>query len=123
LIVRTILSLWTALLMAVPVACIGGRAAAQSALPRLSGTVIGNGERYAIFVKPDGSFESLTEGERLEEYEVVKIVPRSVWIRSPGGTFSIDLMGDAGFRRDMVQHSHPSFVTDAERQADEDNNR
>jgi len=120
---RAVLSLWVALSIAVPLACVGGRVAAEAALPRLSGTVIGNGERRAIFVKPDGSFESLAEGEQLDEYEVVKIVPKSVWIRSLSGTFSLGLTEDTGFRSNMAQRLPSSFMTEAERQADEDNNR
>jgi len=123
LITRTRLSLPAALLIAVPVACFGGRAAAQSALPRLSGTVIGNGERHAIFVRPDGSSESLAEGEQFDEYEVVRIIPRAVWIRSASGTFALGLTEDDGFRSSTARRPPPQFMTDAERQADEDNNR
>lgn len=110
-----------ALLSAVVLAGAVGGAAAQSAPPRLSGTVIGNGERRAIFARGDGSFDSVGEGERLGDYQVVRIVPQSVWLRSLGEVVHVGLAEDAGSRVTVARVQPPA--AEAGRQSEEDNDR
>ena len=92
-------------------------------LPRLAGVVIGNGQRQAIFVAPDGTFDSVTEGEQVGAYAVTAITIGSVQLRGPSGTYTLHPTPAVATQVDVAARLPDWPSPDAQQQAGMDNNK
>jgi hypothetical protein len=94
-----------------------------AALPHLTGIVIANGKRQAIFTGADGpSSATVTEGETIGACTVAAIAAGRVDLRCPSGTYFVSPMANPGFRAAMtaLQPPSPSLVVLQQAQADND---
>lgn len=64
-------------------------AAQPMPLPRLSGILIGNGFRLAMFASGSGKTRIAAAGERIDGYRIVRIGPASIILDGPKGRISL----------------------------------